>query len=98
MNRIEHGKGGTSFVGERAVNVFAHLVVASALEMYAKTGIKANRMYTPKNMLVYVERETGKKFKRTQMLEAALYLRDKAKAVRATVEEVTTNDDGEEVS
>lgn len=85
MNKIIHNPGGsTSFVGEGAVNVLACLTVASALSLYAKTGMKANRAYTPTNMLAFVERTTGKKFKRGQYAEAAEYLKEFAKAQRVT--------------
>lgn len=76
------------FAGEAAVNVFACLTVASALALYAKTGIKVNRAYTPSAMLAFVERTTGVKFKRTQYAEAAQYLKTWAQAKRATIEEV----------
>ncbi len=86
-DQIVHHQGGTSFVGKKAVNVFACLTVASALRLYAKTGIKANRAYTSTNMLAFVEQQTGKKFKRTQLAEAADYLTDFAKAQRVTIDE-----------
>jgi hypothetical protein len=34
-------------------------VIRTALKLYIKTGIKANSMYTPKNMLSNIERVTG---------------------------------------
>lgn len=40
-----------SFTGEGAVNVFAMAVIASGLRMYAKTGMRPNRAYTPTNMM-----------------------------------------------
>lgn len=91
QDKIEHfGQGGVSFSGPRAVNVFACLTVVSALRMKARSGIQANRNYTVRNMLGFVEEVTKKKFKRTQLLEAAAYLEDFAKAQRATIEEVRT--------
>ena len=88
MDEIKHfGNGGSSWTGDKAVNVFACLTVATAMKMYARTGIKANRNYTPKNMLAFVEQQTGRKFKRTQLSEAADWLLDFAKAQRVTVKE-----------
>jgi hypothetical protein len=46
-------------------------VLASALRLYAQTGMKANTAYTPSAMLRAAERWTGQKFKRGQYLEAA---------------------------
>jgi hypothetical protein len=34
-------------------------VIHTALKLYIKTGIKANSMYTPKNMLGNIEKKTG---------------------------------------
>jgi hypothetical protein len=89
---IHHADGATSFVGPEAVNVFACLTVASALKLYAKTGMKANRAYTPSNMLAFVERTTGQKFKRGQYMEAAEFLREWAQAQRTTQSMDTTKE------
>lgn len=62
--------GGQSFQGSD-VNIFRGAVIASALRLYAKTGMKANRAYTPSAMLKAAEEITGRKFKRGQYLEAA---------------------------
>lgn len=40
-----------SFSGPAATNVYAMAVLASALRLYAKCGIRANRMYTPSRMM-----------------------------------------------
>jgi hypothetical protein len=34
-------------------------VIHTALKLYIKTGIKANSMYTPKNMLSNIKHKTG---------------------------------------
>lgn len=78
-NRIESFNGGMAFVGREAVNVFAMTAIASALELYARTGMKASRTYTPSAMLAAATRYTGKMFKRGQYLEAAQALREAAK-------------------
>lgn len=46
-------------------------VLASALRLYARTGMKANSAYTPTAMLATAGRITGKVFKRGQHLIAA---------------------------
>ena len=50
--------------------VYRALVIAKALKLYANTGIKANRAYTPTNMLNVATEITGRKFKRGQYMEA----------------------------
>jgi hypothetical protein len=60
-----------SFVGPDAVALFRARVIASALRLYAKTGIKANRAYTPTNMLTAATSITGKRYKRGQYELAA---------------------------
>lgn len=66
---IEQTKGGTVITGE-SVNVFAALAVKSALGLYIKTGMKANRAYTPKNMREFVTRLTGKPYKASELQKA----------------------------
>lgn len=57
--------GGTSFNGPEAVNLFACIAVKHALKLYIKTGMKANRDYTPANMKAFVTRHTGKDYARS---------------------------------
>jgi len=64
----------TSFNGPVAVSVFQCKVIASGLKLYAKTGMKPNAHYTPKNMMAAAERITGKKFKARDYLGAAAAL------------------------
>lgn len=59
-----------------AVQKYQQLVIAKALEVYAKTGMKVNRDYTPKNMMAMATKITGKKFKARDYLGAAKALRD----------------------
>jgi hypothetical protein len=63
-----------SFTGRPAVSVFQCKVIASALRLYASTGMKVNRAYTPTNMLRTASALTGKTFKRGQYEEAAVAL------------------------
>lgn len=78
--------GGTSFVGSD-VGIFQALAVASALDLYAKTGMKVNRAYTPTAMIKMANTITGHVYRRGQYTAAALALRewaDKAKAAPRT--------------
>lgn len=68
--------GAIVFAGGDAVQVFRAKTIASALRLYAKTGIKANRAYTPTNMLAAASQITGIKFKRGQFEQAAQALTD----------------------
>jgi hypothetical protein len=86
-NEIVHSKGGTMFAGEQAVDVLAMITVAHGMKLYAKTGMKPNRAYTPTAMLKFASEKLGRKFKRTQMLEAAEALLAFAQAKRAMIEE-----------
>lgn len=83
----------SSFVGPRAVNVFACAAVASALRLYAKTGMKVNRAYTPTAMIAFANRElglTGKKaFKRGQYTQAAEALSAFVQTEKAAIPAVT---------
>ena len=62
-------------------HIFRAVVVAKALRLYAATGIKANRAYTPKNMRAVATEVTGLKFKARDYLGAAKALEDWAHAV-----------------
>lgn len=61
----------TQFNGPDAVQVYRALAIASALRLYARTDMKANRAYTPSAMLAAAAQITGRAFKRGQYLEAA---------------------------
>lgn len=61
---------GTSFSGSD-VGIYRAAVIASALRLYAKTGMQPNRAYTPTAMLAAAREITGKTFKRGQYVAAA---------------------------
>lgn len=63
MSKITSGVGGTVFSGAEAVSIYQATTLKVALSMYAKTGMKVNRAYTPKNMLATASRITGKTYK-----------------------------------
>ena len=52
MDRIKYNANGdaTSFEGRGAVEVFRAAALASGLRLYAKTGMKPNRAWTPTAM------------------------------------------------
>jgi len=90
-NKIVYRANGEaqSFVGPDAVNVFAMAVIASALRLYAKTGMKANRAYTPKAMMKAAESHTGLKFKARDYIGAAEALEAKVQAEKARIGALT---------
>ena len=57
---IENINGATVATGH-GVSVFQAITIKSALKLYANTGMKANRAYTPKNMMAMVTKITGQK-------------------------------------
>lgn len=65
----------TVFTGG-AVNTYVALTMATALKPYARTGIKANRAYTPKNMMAMATKITGKTFKARDYMGAHDALRE----------------------
>ena len=69
-DKIGYNEQATSFTG-KGVNVFAMAVVASGLKLYARTGIRPNRAYTPKAMMQAASRRTGKKYKARDYIGAA---------------------------
>jgi hypothetical protein len=68
---ITTGAGGTAFVGPDAVALYRATVLASALRLYAKTGMKPNSAWTPTKMLAAASGITGKRYKRGQHEQAA---------------------------
>jgi len=82
---IEYDENGNarSFVGKEAVNVFAMAALAAGLRLYAKTGMKPNRAYTPKAMMQAAERHLGIKLKARDYEKAADLLSAKVQAEKA---------------
>jgi hypothetical protein len=79
---LERTNNGTSFVGSD-INIYRCHVVALALRLYAKTGMKANRAYTPTAMLRVAMEETGERFTgKDKYLRAADALDAKAHAAK----------------
>ena len=61
----------TTFRGPEGVQTYRSIVIASALRLYARTGMQPNRAYTPTRMLAAATEITGMQFKRGQYLAAA---------------------------
>jgi kynureninase len=74
MDYLERTQNGHSFVGSD-INIFRAIALASALDLYAKTGMQASRLHKPTVMLRTAETMTGLKFKRGQYTQAADALR-----------------------
>ena len=79
----------STFTGS-AVNVFAASVIASGLRLYARTGIKPNRAYTPSNMMRMAAKVTGRKFKARDYLGAAKAIDDWKAAYMASLADPNT--------
>ncbi len=75
----------TVFTGN-GVNIYRMRTVARALRLYAATGMKANSMYTPKNMMAKAASITGKKYKARDYERAAADLTAMADAAVASGE------------
>jgi hypothetical protein len=76
--------GATIFEGS-GIEMYRLTVIASALDLYAKTGIKANTAYTPTAMLRNATMATGVKYRRGQYREAAADLRRVVEDMRSKV-------------
>lgn len=60
----------TTFSGPAQVNTFVMITLKSAIKLYIQTGMKANRAYTPTNMLHKAGELLGKTYKRGQLQQA----------------------------
>jgi hypothetical protein len=83
QNSIEDTGSAIVFAGTKAVDVFQYKVIAGALDLYAKTGMKVARNYTPTAMLAKANELTGLTFKRGQYALAAEALRKAADKIRS---------------
>lgn len=92
MDEIRYDKDGNarSFSGEGAVNVFAMAALASGLRLYAKTGMRPNRAWTPTAMMRAAAQHTGKTFKTRDYLGAADALSLKVQAEKDRIERANT--------
>ena len=73
---LERTNNGTTFQGSD-VGIFRAIAIASALRLYARSGMRVNRAYTPKAMLAAAEQITGQVFKgKNKYMAAAQALQD----------------------
>lgn len=74
-----------SFNTPNEIEAYRLIVIASALTLYAKTGMKANRAYTPTAMLAAATAATGRTFTgKDKYTEAAAALTERAAQWRRT--------------
>ena len=59
-----------TFTGKEEVARYQAVVLKSGLKLFAKTGMKPNRAWTPTRMLRLAEHITGHKFKRGEYMKA----------------------------
>lgn len=69
--------GPQSFTGEGVI-YYQALALASGLDLYAKTGMKPNRAWSPTNMLKTANQLTGHHYTRSNYGAAAAALREYA--------------------
>jgi len=86
---VEHGKGGTMFVGPDAVRLVQALTLASALKLYALHKIIPTRGVTPTLMLAMASAVTGKRYKRGAYLTAAADVDKWAREMRDALPHLT---------
>jgi hypothetical protein len=55
-----------SFTTPHSIEMYRMTVIRSALKLYIKTGMKANTMYTPSNMLAAISKKSGKQYKKSK--------------------------------
>ena len=60
----------TTFTGPEEVSRFVLVTLKSGLKLYAKTGIKPNRAWTPTRMLAKATEFTGVKYRRGEYMKA----------------------------
>lgn len=65
----------TSFTTPEQISAYQCLAIAGALRLYAQTGMKVNRAYTPSAMMRAASTFTGQKFKARDYMTAANALR-----------------------
>lgn len=76
MDRIEHGAGGSSFIGPSAVNIFRMITLANGLKME----IKGLRMTRGRTCYAVIKSEYGLKGGKAKVLAQFLPMVDEARA------------------
>lgn len=85
-DRITTTRSGATVFEGSGIEMYRLTVIASALDLYAKTGMKANKAYTPTAMLRNATMATGVEYRRGQYREAAADLRKLVAQMRSRVE------------
>ena len=92
-SHVSIGAGGTAFVGPDGVALYRAIVLHGAIRMYARTGMRANRAYTPTAMLKAVSAITGKTYAgKDKYLNAADDLQKWIAAMKAAIPVVDTRE------
>lgn len=86
--------GSTMLTGPDGMAFFRATVLASALKLYAKTGICPTRGVGPKNMMAHATAITGKTFKARDYLGAAAAVTEWAQTMKAALPKTL---DGKEI-
>lgn len=89
-SHVHLADGFTSYVGPDATMLFAAASLRGAIKLYVKTGMRANRAYTPTNMLRAASRYTGKSYRRGQLAKAAEDLDSWIAAMQAALPVIDT--------
>jgi hypothetical protein len=55
---------------QHGIEMYRMAVIHTALKLYVKTGMKANSMYTPSNMLAAISKKSGKTYKKSKQCYA----------------------------
>jgi len=76
MDRIEHGEGGTGFIGPSAVNIFRMITLANGLKME----IKGLRMTRGRTCYSIIKSEYGLRGNKARVLAQFQPLVDEARA------------------
>jgi hypothetical protein len=90
-SEIIAGKGGITFAGPDAVALYRAMALRSGLGLYAKTGMRPNREWTPTAMLKAAGGICGKTYKRGQYEQAAADLTQWIEAMKSALP-VSNND------
>lgn len=77
--------GGTTFVGPDGVSLYNAIAMASALRLYARSGMLPNRAWTATKLLQAAARITGKTYKRGQHQVASDDVREWVEAMKAAI-------------
>ena len=54
-------------VTAHSIEMYRMSVIRTALKIYVNTGMKANTMYTPSNMLAAISKKSGKPYKKSKL-------------------------------